>query len=150
MRSIMEPKPFVVVPAAYPRGLNVVGETITVLASHADTQGYEIFLQQGAEGSGPPPHSHAWDESFFVTKGSVDITFDDSTTTAIAGSLVHVPAGTMHSFRFNRGGGEMLSVTSPNSQATALFTRIDAEAGPDDIPRLIQVARACGVHIGEA
>lgn len=144
----MEAKPFVVVPGAYPRGLNVVGETITVLASHADTLGYEIFLQHGAEGSGPPPHCHAWDESFFVTRGSVDITFDTTTTTAITGSLVHVPAGTVHSFRFNAGGGEMLSVTSHNSQATALFTRIDAEVPAGDIPGLIQVATACGVHVG--
>ena len=29
-------------------------EKITVLASHAATHGYEIFLQQGVEGSGPP------------------------------------------------------------------------------------------------
>ena len=36
------------------------------------TGGYEIFLQKGSEGSGPNPHSHPWDESFYVTKGEID------------------------------------------------------------------------------
>ena len=49
---------FVVTPNAYTRAPNVVGERITVPASNASTQGYEIFLQQGEEGTGPPPHSH--------------------------------------------------------------------------------------------
>ena len=38
-----------------------------MLASGAQTGGYEIFLQVGPEGSGPPPHNHPWDESFYVT-----------------------------------------------------------------------------------
>ena len=63
----MTAKAFVVAPKDYPRPLNVVGEHITVLASEAATGGYEIFLQEGPEGTGPPPHSHPWDESFFVT-----------------------------------------------------------------------------------
>lgn len=45
----MKPRPFLVTPDAYARALNVVGEKITVLASNAATQGYEIFLLHGAE-----------------------------------------------------------------------------------------------------
>jgi hypothetical protein len=52
--------------------LNVVGEHITLLASAAATGSYEIFLQQGPEGSGPPPHNHPWDEAFYVTKGEIE------------------------------------------------------------------------------
>lgn len=47
--ATMKPQPFVVTPDRYARALNVVGEKITVLASNAATQGYEIFLQQGDE-----------------------------------------------------------------------------------------------------
>ena len=50
----MKPQPFIVVPEDYPKPLDVVGEQVTVLASGAATQGYEIFLQRGPEGSGPP------------------------------------------------------------------------------------------------
>ena len=76
----MKPQPFVVTPDTYARALNVVGETVTVLASNASTQSYEIFLQQGDEGTGPPPHSHDWDESFYVVKGTVEISHGGETS----------------------------------------------------------------------
>jgi len=145
----MKPQPFVVTPNAYPRALNVVGERITVLASNASTQGYEIFLQQGEEGTGPPPHSHDWDESFYVMKGNVEITYGDQTINAKPGTLVHLPAGTIHGFRFGAGGGEMISVTNQNGQAAHLFTALDEEipVGSPDIPKLIAVAEKCGVTV---
>lgn len=145
----MHPQAFVVTPDRYDRALNVVGEKITVLASHDATQGYEIFLQRGEEGSGPPPHRHDWDESFYVTRGEVEISYGDRTVVATPGTLVHLPAGTVHGFRFGAGGGEMLSITSPNGQAAQLFTEIDREvpAGAPDIPKLLAVAERCGVSI---
>jgi hypothetical protein len=50
--------------STYPKPLNVVGVNITVLASAAATEGYEITLQEGNAGSGPPLHTHPWDECF--------------------------------------------------------------------------------------
>jgi glyoxylate utilization-related uncharacterized protein len=120
-----------------------------VLASHAATQGYEIFLQQGVAGSGPPPHSHVWDEAFYIVKGDVEITYGGKTVIATPGTLVHLPAGTVQSFHFRAGGGEMISVTDARSWAAQLFTDIDREipAGPPDIPKLSAVARQNGVHV---
>jgi len=63
--------PFVVAPNDYGDALDIVGEHVTVLASGEAAAGYEIFLQRGPEGSGPPPHTHPWDESFFVLKGEI-------------------------------------------------------------------------------
>jgi len=145
----MKPLPFVVTPDAYARALNVAGEKITVLASNAATQGYEIFLQQGGEGTGPPPHSHDWDESFYIIKGNVEVTYSDKSITATPGTLVHVPAGTIHSFRFAAGGGEMISVTSQTSRAAYVFTTIDHEvpAGQLDIQQLVAIAQKCGVNM---
>ena len=54
----MKAQPFVVTPADYDPALNVLGTKVTVLASNAATQSYEITLQQGDEGTGPPLHSH--------------------------------------------------------------------------------------------
>ena len=145
----MKPEPFVVTPDAYTRALNVVGERITVLASSAATQGYEVFLQQGEEGSGPPPHCHDWDESFYITKGAVEIGYGDQVVTAPVGTFVHVPAGTVHFFRFGTGGGEMISVTSHGGNASRLFARIDEAVppGPPDLEKLLAVAHECGVTI---
>jgi quercetin dioxygenase-like cupin family protein len=107
-----------------------VGEQITVLASNAATGGYEIFLQDGPPGSGPPPHAHPWDECFYVTRGDIEFGIGDRAMTGGPGTLVHVPAGTVHWFRFREGGGEMLSVTGAGSEASALFSDIDAEIPP--------------------
>ena len=145
----MKIQPFVVTPKDYARSLDVVGEKITVLASKTSTQGYEIFRQEGAEGTGPPPHSHDWDESFYVVNGTVEISYADSTVTATPGTLVHLPSGTVHSFRFGAGGGEMISVTGQSGLASQLFTDIDREIppGPPDIAKLIEVGQRNGVTL---
>ena len=146
----MTAKAFVVAPKGYPRPLNVVGEHITVLASGAATGGYEIFLQEGPEGTGPPPHSHPWDESFFVTRGEVDFSIDGAQQTALTGTLVHLPAGTMHAFRFRQGGAAMVSMTSPLG-ASSLFAELDREIAPEqpDIGKLVAIAGQHGVTVAE-
>ena len=60
-------------PRPGPAPLKIVGEEVIVLASGAQTGSYEIFRQAGPEGSGPPPHRHAWDEAFYVLDGEVDV-----------------------------------------------------------------------------
>jgi len=143
----MAAKPFVVAPTDYAPALNIVGEYVTVLASGDATEGYEIFLQRGPEGSGPPPHRHPWDESFFVIKGQVDFGIGADSTTASAGTLVHLPAGTEHWFRFGRGGGEMLSMTSclGASKAFADLAREVAPVNPD-LEKLAEVGARYGVR----
>lgn len=145
----MKPQAFVVMRDAYARALNVVGEHITVLAPNEATGGYEVFLQQGEEGSGPPPHSHGWDESFYVTRGCVDITYGDQTIRAMPGTFVHLPAGTVHGFHFGPGGGEMISIAGREGKASKLFATIDRDIpiGEPDVAKLIAIAGAHGVSV---
>jgi mannose-6-phosphate isomerase-like protein (cupin superfamily) len=105
------------------------------------TGGYEIFLQQGPEDSGPPPHNHPWDESFYVVKGEIEFGIGPETMTARPGTLVHLPAGATHWFRFGRGGGEMISMTS-RLGASRMFTDFDREIAPDkpDLDKLVAIA----------
>ncbi len=144
----MPPEAFVVTPNDRERPLDVVGEHIFVLASGARTGGYEIFLQRGPAGSGPPPHSHDWDESFFVTKGGLEFGLGERTMTATAGTLVHVPAGTTHWFRFAEDG-EMISMTSREG-ASKFFTDVDREVPPADpgSTRIAAVATRHGLKVG--
>jgi quercetin dioxygenase-like cupin family protein len=144
MGDRMPVKPFIVEPKDYAPTLDVVGEHITILAAGAATGGYEIFLQRGREGSGPPPHSHPWDESFYVVGGAVDFGIGAETRTGSPGTLVHLPAGTVHWFRFGRGGGEMISMTSREG-ASKMFTDMAREIAPVD-PDLEQLAAVGGRH----
>lgn len=146
----MAAKAFVVEPKDYAPTLNIVGEHVTVLASGEATGGYEIFLQRGPEGSGPPPHSHPWDESFFVTKGEIDFGLDAESTTALPGTLVHLPAGTVHWFRFGKGGGEMISMTS-RLGASKMFTDFAREVAPTnpDLAKLAEVGGRYGLKVAD-
>lgn len=127
--------------------LNVIGIKMTVLVPDEVSQTQQITLQSGDEGVGPPPHNHDWDESFYVTKGQVQFTCNDQTTMCPAGTLVYVPAGTIHAFSFGPGGGEMLEITGTGSRAIGMFSALDREIppGPPDVAKVVQVAAEYGV-----
>ena len=82
---------FVLTPEQHEPALNVVGTKVTVLAANAATQSYGITLQQGEEGTGPPPHSHDWDEAFYVLRGEILFQCDGKPYACRVGTLVHVP-----------------------------------------------------------
>lgn len=141
--------PLVVKPGNYASPLSVVGTNVTVLASNQDTQGQEFTFQSGEEGMGPPPHSHDWDETFFVHKGSVEFTCDGKTQMCMPGTLVFIPSGTVHAFKYGADGGEMLEVTGAGSVATQMFTAVDNEipAGPLDVEKIVGVLNKNGVTV---
>jgi len=141
------PQPFTLVPG-HQRPLHIVGEQLTVLASGAQTGSYEIFRQVGPDGSGPPPHTHPWEESFYVIAGTVTFGIDDDEQNAEPGTLVHLPAGTRHWFRFGAGGGELLSITSRQA-ASLLFIDLDREVSSDapDFAKLVEVSIRHGLEI---
>ncbi len=136
-------------PETYQPALNVGGFDVTVLASKQDTLGQEFTYQVGEKGMGPPPHSHDWDESFFVVKGSVEFSCDGKTELCSAGTLVFVPGGTLHSFQYGPDGGEMLEITGTGSRAAQMFIAIDAESSPGapDFKKITEVMRANGVTV---
>jgi quercetin dioxygenase-like cupin family protein len=145
----MSPKPFIVKPGDRSTALNVIGTKVTVLASEADAQEQQITLQSGPEGTGPPPHSHDWDESFYVTKGQIQFTCGNGTTMCTAGTLIHVPADTVHAFSYGPGGGEMLEITGRRSKAVRMFSALNREIppGPPDVAKVTQVLGEHGVKV---
>jgi hypothetical protein len=94
--EIMSVQPFILRPDQHEPALNVVGTQVTVLASNAATHSYGIALQQGEEGTGPPPHRHEWGEIGLVldltlspTKRAGECT---NLRTVPLVSLLHAPA----------------------------------------------------------
>lgn len=143
------PEP-IIADAATARPLNIVGEHLKILASGSQTGSYEIFHQAGPEGSGPPPHSHPWDEAFYVIRGDIAFGIEEKEMVAKPGTLVHLPAGTTHWFRFLAGGGEMVSMTSREG-ASHFFTELDREVAPDnpDISKLVEIGQKHGLSLGQ-
>ena len=101
----------------------VLGEQVQVIASGDETGGYELFVQKGEPGMGPPPHAHDWDESMYILNGEVEIGVGGETRLCGPGALAHVPAGTPHWYRFVTDG-EILSVTS-RLGASRFFAEVD-------------------------
>src|ERR1700722_7311120 len=127
----MSPKPFVIKPDDRKAALNVLGTQVTILASGDDMSDQRVTLQAGDEGTGPPPHSHDWDESFYVLKGGIEFLSGGETHACEPGTLVFVPGGSVHGFRYGPGGGQMLEITGDGSLAVQMFTAINNEVSVD-------------------
>lgn len=143
----MNQKHLAIKPSDQTATLNVIGIKMTVLVSDEVSQTQQLTLQSGDEGVGPPAHHHDWDESFYVTKGQVQFTCNNQTSMCSAGTLVYIPAGTIHAFSFGPGGGEMLEITGAGSRAIQMFSALDREIppGPPDVAKVVQVAGEYGV-----
>ena len=89
----------VIAPEKTPVPVNVVGEAITVLAGGDLSKPFEMHIQEGVQGGGPPPHFHPWDEAFYVTDGQVEVTVEGQSTTVSAGGYVHIPGGSIHAYK---------------------------------------------------
>jgi quercetin dioxygenase-like cupin family protein len=140
--------PLIVRPADRPDALTVVGTSVTVLADSAATGGMAITFQHGAEGTGPPPHCHPWDEAFYVLAGTIEFTVGETTAVLEAGSLVHVPGGATHGFHYGPGGGRMLEITGEGSKAAAMFGTFDREMpGAPELAKVVDIFTRHGVEL---
>ena len=109
-------------PEARSQALHLAGVDITPLVSANQAADYEVGIISGEKGHGPPPHSHPWDETYFVLHGQVVFGVGHDEQIFKAGGLVHVPAGERHWFRFDQPG-ETLVVTGGH-RAFAMFKRL--------------------------
>lgn len=141
--------PITLAPDTRGKPLHVIGVQVTVLASRQQTQSHEVTFQEGPEGAGPPPHSHGWDESFYVLRGSVNVMVGGQQLRGTPGSFIHVPADTVHAFQFGPEGGAMLEVAGQGAQATSMFTQLDRDIppGPPDLPKVVGILRDHGVAV---
>jgi quercetin dioxygenase-like cupin family protein len=144
----MEKNYFVIKPEQRPAALDVLGTKVTILASSTATGCYGMTFQKGDEGSGPPPHSHDWDEAFYVLSGEVIFQCAGTHHTCPAGTVVHVPRNTVHGFNYGHGGGAMMEVTSRDSTAAEMFTAFDATVDAETaLPAVLEVLKNNGVTV---
>ena len=145
----MSVEAFVLQPDNYPEPIDAIGCAITELVKAQTAQSYEITMQGGPEGVGPPPHRHPWDEAFFVLSGSVEFTVDDKQIVCAAGSIAQIPAGTVHCFRFGPDGGNMLDITGAGSKAIQLYNGIADGLSRDalDVSKAAQIFEASGASL---
>src|ERR671911_2577093 len=76
-------------------------ELVTFKETGRDTGGeFALVEVVGLPGSGPPPHiHHSVDEVYCLQEGELEVLNGDRTFTANAGSVFHIPKGTLHAWR---------------------------------------------------
>ena len=133
--------------------LRVMGDVITLKLRAQDTGGaFTLFEGRVAPGSAEPVHFHyREDETFYVLAGSVAFLIGEAWRDASAGTVVHVPRGTIHSFR-NTGATEahLLVLNVPGGLHEELFaamSEVPPPASPEDGAALIALARRYGTEI---
>jgi len=131
--------------------LKVLGGEVRFLCEGANTKSaWSIMEATLAEGAGPPPHHHAWDEGYFVTAGKVEFIVDGKTFTVAAGDFVYTPGGTSHGFRGVSKEPARLLILDVPAHAETFFKRVDREVKemPRDLPKVLAIGEDTGIHFG--
>lgn len=90
----------------------------------------ESVMPPGA--TGPPVHTHAFDEGFYVLEGELTFRVDEQLVTARGGELAFAPGGVPHTFT-NRGENpaRFLIVCTPAGFEREFARRAARRAGVD-------------------
>ena len=116
------------------------GDRVTFLVTGAESGGACFIIEvMTPPGGGPPPHIHYFEEeSFYVLQGSVTIQAAGRTFQASPGDFMHIPRGTVHTFK-NDGkvDAKFLVIISPAGPAgmqrffeESFFPATDRSAAP--------------------
>ena len=106
---------FMFVPADTGEAYWVMGTLFTYLVTGAESGGsyFTLIVDVGPE-AGPPPHiHHLEEEQFYVLEGQLTYSIGDQTFPVNAGDFIHIPRGTVHSFRNGPRPSRLLATFAP-------------------------------------
>ena len=128
--------------------LHVLGTQVRFLCDAQVTAGawslMEVTLPRD---SGPPPHTHSWDEAYFISDGEVEFTLGAQSFTAVPGDFIFAPGGVPHGFRGISDTPARVLIFDAPAHAGAFFRRVDAEVEslPRDLPKVLDIGKSTGI-----
>jgi len=129
--------------------LHVLGTEVRFLCEAQATRGVWSLMEVSLPaGSGPPPHTHSWDEAYFVTAGEVEFTLGTDKFTAVAGDFIFAPGETPHGFSGKSSTPARVLIFDAPAHAGAFFRRVDAEVEslPRDLPKVLDIGKSTGIN----
>jgi quercetin dioxygenase-like cupin family protein len=130
--------------------IRAFGSEIVVHLSGEQTGGkFAMFTSISQPGDGPPPHSHAQeDEWFIVLEGHAQFFKDGAWIDAPVGTSVFTPRGVVHTFR-NAGDTTLrMLVHAAPAGFEVFYARCEeefAKAGGPDMARVMAIAGEHGI-----
>ncbi|MGJ0506943.1 MAG: cupin domain-containing protein [Methylocystis sp.] len=128
--------------------LDVLGVALRFLCRAEDTRGaWSLMENVIPEQAGPPPHSHPWDEAYYVIEGEVAFQIGDRRELVRAGDFVYAPGGTVHAFQGASKSPARLLIFDAPAHAESFFKDIDREVTelPRDLAKVPQIGARHGV-----
>ncbi|MEM7339625.1 MAG: cupin domain-containing protein [Actinomycetota bacterium] len=126
--------------------LTVIGETLRPLLTTEMGSSVEVYDTAGDEGMGPPPHFHAWSETYVMIDGELDLVIGDGEPTRLrAGMVAHAPGGTTHAYTITANGTRFLTILGEGN-GHAFYRQMDDEVSfPPNIEDVVRVATTHGI-----
>ena len=106
---------FVFVPTDTGEAYWVMGTLFTYLTTAADSGGsYFTLIVDVDPEAGPPPHiHHLEEEQFYVLEGHLTDSIGDQMVQVNTGDFIHIPRGTVHSFKNGSKPSRLLATFAP-------------------------------------
>ncbi len=118
---------------------------------------YTLSRGEAAPGDGAPPHSHTFDEGFYVLRGEMTFFAGDSSVRLSEGDFINIRGGTGHYTKNESGApAELLTICAPSGFDGFQFAsgkRASGKEGPfapaadDDFERMSAAAGQFGIDL---
>jgi quercetin dioxygenase-like cupin family protein len=133
------------------------GDRVTYKVRSSETDGsYFCFEVSTTPGFGPPLHSHAYRELFYVLEGEYEFTVERDgvleTITGAAGTAIAVPPDVPHTFKNSSGGPARLLFVHQPAALEQFFEEFgapvdEADAAPPSFQLMAAALERNGVHL---
>ncbi len=144
----LQQKPFVLAPGEGKK-FSVLDGVFTTKATSKDTKGAWAFYEiTDTAGSGPPLHTHPWDEAFYILEGELEIQTGTKTIVATPGYFINIPGETAHAFKILSPSARFIALISP-AQATQFYEEMGqfVSSTPPDLEKFQAIADKHGVRL---
>jgi quercetin dioxygenase-like cupin family protein len=131
------------------RAFTMLGTTMRLIATAADTGGrYTVFEQITPPGWGPPRHIHSReDEIIYILEGAYDLHVGDERRTVSAGASAVLPRNIPHGFRNSASTpSRLLCVIAPGG-LEEYFLAVARCSPPPNPAQLVELARPFGLTL---
>ena len=131
-----------------PEVCNVLGDSITLRLTAEQTDGkYSVAEFATPGGVGQPPHTHAWDETYLVLEGELNLNINGETTVVGTGGCYQVKAGVVHAPTPNGDFCRYVMVGQPGGVESVFKSLKANEKDLNDMAKVVEIVTKEGVNI---